>query len=219
MPAIYIAGCNLQCLYCLNRDLVKRECPKLDARKAVFELRGALEPWIMVSGAEPLMDPKTLNLLFFLKVIGFHVALATNGTYFERLRRVVEDRLVDHVVMDIKAPLDVVRYAEISPVGVTSEVLGAIRSSIDFLKNYPWTTRLTHHFRTTVCGRYIGVDDVRRIAEYIGPRATYVLQYYTTHQTLDPRLAQEKYVVPYETLVAWAALLKSVVEHAYVSEV
>jgi len=219
MPAIYVAGCNLRCLYCLNRDLVKEECPTLDAAAVALEIRNALEPWIMVSGAEALMNPKTPNLLCYLKDLGFRVALATNGSYFDTLKRIIEDKIVDHISMDVKAPLLLERYQEISPVGVTKRSMEQIVKSVEYVRDYPYPSVISHHFRTTVCGKYLDFDDIREIAEHLGPRSTYVLQYYTTHQTLDPQLANDEYVVSYETLVEWAGRLKTTVGNIYVSEV
>lgn len=220
MPALYIAGCNLRCFYCLNRELVSGECPRLDALEMVMEERNALEPWIMVSGAEPLMNRKTPNLLYLLKDLGFSVALATNGTYYEELRTVVEDGLVDHVAMDVKAPLRWDRYAEITlSVRFTEQLLERVVSSVEFMRDYPLKLVTSCHFRTTVCAKYVDFDDLKEIAEYLGPEATYVLQYYTTHQTLNPRLANDKYVVPYEVLVEWASELAGYVRNIYVSEV
>jgi len=219
MPAIYVAGCNLRCLYCLNRDLVKEECPKLDAAAIALEMRNALEPWIMVSGAEALTNPKTPNLLYYLKKLGFCTVLATNGAYFTTLKRVVEDGLVDHVAIDVKAPLVLDRYREISPVGITKQSMRSIVQSVEYIRDYPLTASVSHHFRTTICAKYLNFEDVAAIAEHLGPESTYVLQYYTTHQTLDPSLADESYVVPYEVLVEWSKKLKPLVGNIYVSEV
>lgn len=219
MPALYIAGCNLRCLYCLNCRLVLKECPTLDAYELAMREKNALEPWLMISGAEPLMNPKTPNLLYLLKTLGFNVAVATNGTYYEELKSVVEDGLVDHVAIDVKAPLELERYVEISPAGITSESLARIRASIEFMKNYPLKLVTSCHFRTTVCGKYIDFNDLELIAEHLGGDATYVLQYYTTHQTLDPQLADDNYVVSYETLVDWASRIEGRVKNIFVSEV
>jgi len=165
------------------------------------------------------MHPKTPNLLSYLKFLGFNVALATNGSCFKELKQLIDDGMIDHVAIDVKVPLKLERYAEISPAGVTPDIMKNIIKSVEMLRDYPLKTILSCHFRTTVCGKYIDFEDLLEIAGFLGPESTYVLQYFTTHQTLSSELADDSHIVPYETLVEWSARLERFVRNIYVAEV
>lgn len=70
-----------------------------------------------------------------------------------------------------------------------------------------------------MCSKYVNKEDVLSIARFIGESAVYSMQYYTVHQTLQPELADKKYVIPYETLQEWAIDLQEYVLKVFVCEV
>ena len=219
MPALYIFGCNLRCSYCINRGLLGDDNTRFDALQAIGAYHRAREPWLMISGAEALLNPKTPNLLFFIKSLGMMTAVATNGTNPELLKTLINDGLVDHVAMDIKAPLRLDRYSRISPHGMNDVVMGNIISCAEMLRDYPRKLFTSCHFRTTVCGAYLNLDDIIEIAEFLGSESTYVLQPYAIHQTLDPSLSDPSYIVSYEELSKWVPALSDIVRNIYISEV
>lgn len=216
MPALHVSGCNLRCPYCLNYDLIKgKNRGDMDANGAVSQLFASGEEWVMVSGAEPLFNHRTVNLLALIKSLGMRVALATNGTFPDRLEGVVEMGLVDHVVMDIKTSLDIDKYADVSGMPSVENVERIIRSA-EFLKGL---NEVTCEFRTTMCSKYVTKDDVISIAKFIGEGGIYSMQYYTTHQTLLADVADKKYIIPYETLKEWAKEIEEYVFKVFVCEV
>jgi len=216
MPAIHVSGCNLRCPYCLNMSMIRgRDQGLISANGVVSELFMTGEEWVLVSGAEALLNRKTPNLLALIKSMGMNVAIATNGTLPNRLKDVVDAGIVDHVVMDIKTSLVPEKYFDVT--GIRSDLyFGRIIESANYLKE---TDDVTSEFRTTMCSKYVDKQDVLSIAKFIGPNSIYSMQYYTIHQTLLPELADVKYIIPYETLKEWAMEIEEYVFKVFVCEV
>ncbi len=216
VPAMHISGCNLRCPYCINNKMIRgRNQGDVNARETVLRYAKDKEPMVLVSGGEAIFNSKTINLLAFMKECGIKPALATNGTHPHILRDLVEEGLVSHVVMDIKTALIHDRYAAVSGMTAFDRCLDNILESIDILKG----KYISSEFRTTMCSLYVGREDVIEIAKFLGPEAIYVLQYYTTHQTLKPHVANPDYVISYEKLVDIAEEISQYVRRAIVSEV
>ena len=55
-----------------------------------------------ITGGEPLLQPDIEEFIRKVKELGYQVKLDTNGSNVLRLRRLVEQGLVDYVAMDIK---------------------------------------------------------------------------------------------------------------------
>ena len=103
---VFLGGCNLRCPFCHNSELLDRGAipPVMnDAELLAFlhKRKGMLEG-VCFTGGEPLMQAELPELLRRIKDLGYPVKLDTNGFFSERLRRVVEDGLVDYVAMDVK---------------------------------------------------------------------------------------------------------------------
>jgi hypothetical protein len=133
-----------------------------------------------------------------------------------RLKGVCEKGMVNHIVMDIKTSLNLERYRGVSGINMSPKLLDNILKSIDFLEN---SRVVTHEFRTTMCAKYVNFEDVQNIVKHVEGTNLYVMQLYTTHQTLVPELADEKYVIPYETLKDWAERISPFVKKVLVREV
>jgi pyruvate formate lyase activating enzyme len=214
MPGIFIGGCNLRCPYCINRAIIGDGLGRLDAIAIVNEHFAAMEKWLFVSGGEPLSNVNTPNLLQEIKARKMKVALATNGTFPERLREVVTDGLVDHIVMDIKtSPSSIEKYMQVCGTGDV-KVVEKILSSMEVAKS-----ALACEFRTTCCSKFVDFNVIKEVAGLIGRDYPYVLQYYTLHQTFDPEMSNQLFVVSYEGMLEWAAAIRDLVKWVSVREV
>ena len=103
---VFTAGCNFRCPFCHNASLVV-DIPKEAeiSEEAFFEFlkkrQGVLEG-VCVSGGEPLLQPDIERFIGRIKELGYAVKLDTNGSFPDRLKMLVEKRLIDYVAMDIK---------------------------------------------------------------------------------------------------------------------
>lgn len=100
--------CNLNCYQCHNRHHFKGEprylsWGELSAKLNMFKALGV--ELVIVSGGEPTLEEKIEEGLKFLKEKGFPVRLDTNGTNPEKLEKLIENRLIDGVALDVKIPL------------------------------------------------------------------------------------------------------------------
>ena len=107
---IFTGGCNFRCPFCHNKQLVflnqnEDEIPAsevldyLDNRKKLLD-------GVCVTGGEPLLQEGIENFLREIRKTGLKIKLDTNGSNFEKLKRIVEEGLVDYVAMDIKNEKD-----------------------------------------------------------------------------------------------------------------
>ena len=158
---VFLAGCNLRCPFCHNSELLDAA-----AAEAVTDDEGLLDflrkrqgmlDGVAFTGGEPLMRTDLPELMRRVRALGYAVKLDTNGLFPEALSRVLEEKLVDYVAMDVKNSPE--RYAETG--GVASVNMAKITESIDLLRG----GAAEYEFRTTV------VDELHDEASFaaIGP--------------------------------------------------
>ena len=142
---VFVGGCNFRCPFCHNADLVLNpgRLPSLDLNLFLGYLdsrKGWLDG-LCLSGGEPLLHEDIEVLARVIKDRGFLVKVDTNGSFPDRLEYLLQQKLVDWLAMDIKAPLE--KYPEV----VREEVdIGKIRQSVELIRN----SGLPYIFRTTV---------------------------------------------------------------------
>ena len=103
---IFTVGCNYCCPFCHNASLVQGAFSgeRIVSEKIIKFLRkrqGLLDG-VCVSGGEPLLQKGLELFLQNIKELGFAVKIDTNGSDPQKLRQLVDKRLVDYVAMDIK---------------------------------------------------------------------------------------------------------------------
>ncbi|MDP2930763.1 MAG: anaerobic ribonucleoside-triphosphate reductase activating protein [bacterium] len=108
---VFLAGCNFRCPWCYSSELVLPEKIKkqsqISARDFFKFLKGkkGLLDGIVLCGGEPSLNKDLPVFIKKIKKMGFLVKLDTNGSNPEMLKRLIKQKLVDYVAMDIKAPL------------------------------------------------------------------------------------------------------------------
>jgi pyruvate formate lyase activating enzyme len=182
---IFLGGCNFRCPYCHNPDLVARpeslaDIP-LDFFLAYLDARRGWLEGICVSGGEPLAAPDLEELLLILKGRNVLVKLDTNGSRPDRLARLFEAGLIDHVAMDIKSPP--ARYAEVTRSRIDP---AAIERSVEIVRN----SGRPYQFRTTIVPGLVGQEDVRAISDWLNGSAVYQIQAFSPMNTLDPEFGK-----------------------------
>ncbi len=169
---LFTAGCNFRCPFCHNAALVTHidnsnyftEEYVLDYLK---KRKGILDG-VCITGGEPLMHKDLPEFIKKVKELGYLVKLDTNGSYPERLERLIDSGLIDYVAMDIKNSKE--KYpltAECS-----NDDLHNVEKSVEILKQ----GKIDYEFRTTVVKEYHEVDDIKKIAEWIKGAPKYFLQ-------------------------------------------
>ena len=184
---VFLGGCSFRCPYCHNADLVLRPetlqtmpvdlfLSYLDGRKGWLEA-------VCLSGGEPLLHEEVEDLVRVVRDRGLLVKLDTNGSFPDRLEKLLLEGLLDWVAMDVKAPLE--RYREVTRSNVEVE---AIVRSADLLRQSG--VRLT--FRTTVVPGLVGREDVVKIGEWLRGAESYLIQQFVPHTTIDSAYLEKK---------------------------
>jgi pyruvate formate lyase activating enzyme len=148
----------------------------LDSRKGWLE-------GICVSGGEPLLDDDLEILLGVIKDRGLLVKLDTNGSRPEKLEELIEARLVDHVAMDVKAPL--ARYKQVIRADVSED---DIVRSIEVIRS----SRLSYLFRTTVVPGLVGEKDLLEIAQMLHGASLFQIQPFSARNPIDRSFLEVK---------------------------
>ncbi len=190
---VFLGGCNFRCPYCHNADLVMRPETLATIPPAYFATyldsrKGWLEG-ICVSGGEPLIDDDLEVLLGIIKDRGLLVKLDTNGSRPEMLQEMIGARLVDHVAMDVKAPLS--RYKEVTRADVSED---DIVHSIEVIRS----SRLPYLFRTTVVPGLVGEKDLLEIAQMLHGASLFQIQAFSGQNPIDRSFLEVKPFPPEE---------------------
>lgn len=188
---IFLPGCNFRCPFCQNGDLILRasELPTIET-SVVARYLSSHRDWIdgvVITGGEPTIRSDLGDLAREIKQLGFKVKLDTNGTRPAVIEQLLEDRLIDYIAMDVKAPLDD-RYQAASGVKVR---LPDIRRSIEIVIDLGEASE----FRTTLVPGLVGADEVAAIAQAIKGAEKYVLQRFVPENSLDNSMRR---AVPYD---------------------
>jgi len=184
---VFLGGCNFRCPYCHNSDLVLRPesfpTIPLDYFTSFLDSRRNWLEGLCISGGEPLFHRDLEELLFHIKERSLLVKIDTNGSFPGRLEELIQKKLIDHIAMDVKAPLE--RYQEVTKSQVKEE---DISRSIEIIKN----SRLEHIFRTTVVPDLVGPDDVKKISKMLKGAKVFQLQQFVPVNTIDDLYLQKK---------------------------
>ncbi|MBP1529614.1 MAG: anaerobic ribonucleoside-triphosphate reductase activating protein [Erysipelotrichaceae bacterium] len=176
---VFTGGCNFRCPFCHNRSLVfLNENDSEIANEDIFDFlksRNKILDGICITGGEPLLHKGITAFIKRVRDLGLKVKLDTNGSNFEALRRLIDEKLVDYVAMDIKNSPE--KYA--MTIGLENYDLSEIEKS----KNYLLENHVDYEFRTTIVREFHEPEDLRKIGEWIRGAKHYYLQNFEDHGT------------------------------------
>ena len=173
---VFTAGCNFRCPFCHNASLVvdiPKEAELTEEKFFEFlEKRKGVLDGVCVSGGEPLLQHGIENFIRKIKEMGYAVKLDTNGSFPEKLRFLVEEKLIDYVAMDNKMPST---RTWTLPGG--AKLFDRFSLSLQALE----ASGLPYEIRTTVHPGLLEESDLLQMireCEQLGYRGTYYLQYF-----------------------------------------
>lgn len=174
---IFTGGCNFRCPYCHNSSIVNNIGDKIEQEELISFLkkRKKFVDALCISGGEPTLQKDLYNFICRVKEEGFLIKLDTNGTNPNLLRKLIDEKLLDYVAMDIKAPL--AKYQSITSNPVVFE---DIQESINILSE----NKVDYEFRTTICKELLSIEDIKTIATELKGCNTYVLQNFRDGETV-----------------------------------
>lgn len=186
---VFLSGCNLECPYCHNPDLVKggpaaASVEEEEVYRFLRKHRDVLDG-VVISGGEPTLQKDLFYFCEKIKQLGYPIKLDTNGSRPEVVERLIHEGLVDYIAMDIKT--DPFYY---SPDIVRDYDPGDIFSSIRVIME----SGILYEFRTTCVRPIVGETAIERIAETIKGARLYALQRFRNSRVLHPEFFNEEWV-------------------------
>ena len=190
VAVLFSQGCNLSCPYCHNGRLIatsQRGDDLLEPEQVeqfLEERKGFLDG-VVFSGGEPTLQPDLPQMIAAVKRQGYLIKLDTNGTNTAMLQHLLQEKQLDYVAMDIKAPLDFKKYRAVGGGRLTPLKFMNIRNSVQLLLRQ---REVKVEFRTTVVPALHQLEDVAEISRGIKGAAFYTLQQFNPEKTYDINL-------------------------------
>lgn len=183
---LFMSGCPLTCRYCHNVELLDDETEKSieDVRHEIDSSADFLDA-VVISGGEPLMQTDAVIEIFsYVRQLGLKTKLDTSGIYPDKIRQLLDLKLLDFVSLDVKTTFSKYRKITGSNVGFH------VKKSMELI-NADDNVHL--EARTTYVPTLHTKKDIINLADEI-EADIYTIQQFRNKNVLDPAL--EKVEVP-----------------------
>jgi len=183
---IWTVGCNFNCPFCYNIDLVSGDVETISEDEVLSYLkkRKGLVDALSISGGEPLMHKNLGVFIKKVKKLGYLIKVDTNGCFPENLESLLDEGLVDYIAMDVKAPKT--KYDKLS--GVKTPV-SKVNKSIKIIQQ----KASSYEFKTTFAPSLLTREDIVEIAKWLkGSRLFYLQQFKNDIPVISSKLSKEQ---------------------------
>lgn len=183
---LWFAKCNMACPYCYNPRIV-REKGSISTEEALTFLstrKGRLDG-VVLSGGECTLYPFLEDFCTHIKALGFSIKIDTNGSQPSVIQSLVEQKLIDYIALDYKAPQEkfttITAHKNFEPF---SETL-----------NYLIHSRFPFEARTTLHSDFLTTNDINTIIDDLSrrhyPHTYYLQNYLHVEETLGATKMQQ----------------------------
>ena len=183
---IWTVGCNFNCPFCYNIDLVSGNVETISEDEVLSYLkkRKGLVDALSITGGEPLMHKDIDVFIKKVKKLGYLIKVDTNGCFPENLETLLDEGLVDYVSMDVKAPKK--KYNSLS--GVKTPV-SKVNKSIKIIQQ----KASRYEFKTTFAPSLLTKEDIVEIAKWLkGSRLFYLQQFKSDVPVISSKLSEKQ---------------------------
>ena len=178
---IFTGGCNFQCPFCHNKDLVFPQQTTSYSENEILSFlkkRAGVLTGVCITGGEPTLQKDLPDFLARIKDLGYLIKLDTNGYQPKVLHDLLNKKLIDYCAMDIKnSPA---KYA--ISTGLSSCDFQLIEESASFLLSL--ADSFPFEFRTTLVRELHTREDMLAISDWIKGAPAYYLQSYTDSENV-----------------------------------
>jgi len=166
---IWTVGCNFNCPFCYNKDLVKSKTSEIseDEVLSFLDKRKKILDGLVISGGEPFLQKDLKSFCKKVKKIGYKIKIDTNGTFPDKLKELIDEKLVDYIAMDVKAPTK--KYDKLAGKKID---IKKIKKSIGILQN----SGIDYEFKTTYVPSLLVKKDIIEIGKRLDGSEKYFLQ-------------------------------------------
>lgn len=185
---LFTSGCNFDCPYCHNPELVKGHVPHTPPlkEKSIYDflaLRKGFLDGVVISGGEPTLHADISSICRNIHDMGYPVKLDTNGSRPGILKQLLDEGCVDYIAMDIKT--DPFAYCPLIAKDCKPE---SILTSIKLIME----SKIPHEFRTTCIDPLVNSVIIERIAKLIQGARLYALQRFQGDRVLHPEFFKNR---------------------------
>ncbi len=204
---LFLGGCNFRCPYCQNSDLVYLKnissIPEAEIFDYLSKRKGIIDS-VCISGGEPTLYPQLYNFISKIKDLNLLVKLDTNGTNPALLQKLIDNKKIDYVAMDIKSnELGYLENFACSP-----ENLQNVKQSIEILKK----NAVNYEFRTTLVNELHTKNAIEDMAQLLKGAKKLYLQCFVDHPS---NLVSGLSKVDKETALFYKNILNNSIDQVY----
>ena len=183
---IFMSKCPLACRYCHNVELLE-DNTEWSLEKVISEIDSSADflDAIVISGGEPLVQTDAvIEILKHVRKIGLKTKLDTSGIYPDKIRELLDLKLLDYVSLDVKTTFS--KYRKITGANVGFNVKKSMKLIND-------DSNVHLELRTTYVPTLHTKKDMLNLVDEI-KGDIYTIQQFRNKNVLDPAL--EKVEVP-----------------------
>ena len=183
---IFMSKCPLACRYCHNVELLE-DNTEWSLEKVISEIDSSADflDAVVISGGEPLVQTDAvIEILKHVRKIGLKTKLDTSGIYPDKIRELLDLKLLDYVSLDVKTTFS--KYRKITGANVGFNV----KKSMELIND---DSNVHLELRTTYVPTLHTKKDMLNLVDEI-KGDIYTIQQFRNKNVLDPAL--EKVEVP-----------------------
>ncbi len=194
---VFTVSCSFRCPFCHNPELVAGSGYDLSLQKKkekeffdFLKKRKGTLTGVCITGGEPTVQPDIIEFIKKVKKLGYLVKLDTNGTRPDVVRKVISEKLVDYIAMDIKNSQK--KYLKTAGLDFSNKLGSkAMLERIILSAELIMHSRVPYEFRTTAVPGLHTEKDFEDIAKWIKGAENYWIQKYREERILDENLKKK----------------------------
>ncbi|MFA5743376.1 MAG: anaerobic ribonucleoside-triphosphate reductase activating protein, partial [Candidatus Nanoarchaeia archaeon] len=154
---VFFQGCNLKCKFCYNysQQAISKKTYLKDIFKRLKKNLGIIDSVILSGGEALIYEYAILKIKEWANEHEVFLGVETNGTFSERLSKLMGKKVFDFVAMDIKSEFDKDDYKRITGF---SQVYKEFEKSFEMLKK----SKVPHEFRMTVTPTLHSLSSIKK---------------------------------------------------------
>ena len=201
------AGCNFRCQFCQEPELVltPEKLPTIE-NDVFYDFLRKNKPWldaVCITGGEPTINQDLPEHMAHIKALGYLIKLETNGTNPDMIEKLIDQKLVDYIAMDVKTTLE--KYETIVRVPVNQADLKRTTALLI-------ASCVAYEFRMTVVPTLIEEQDFHVIGQWLCGAEHFYLQQFSNKKCLK-RALQSLGQFPYATVEKFRDILQQYIKH------